>query len=850
MSARIINISGADPAIVASLDIQRPADPDLDTLRLEIPQAMREARRWLVWRAEPPEKPEGKARKVPYYASGRKRQGRLDGPEDQAALADFDTAVRVWRAKGFTGLGFALGPDTEGNAWQGIDLDHIDQRPELVALGELLPGYVERSPSGTGLHAIGHGKPFPSLGSNTTGIEAYAKGRYFTVTGEAIRGDIEDISEFVTGTLAPLHSPARQHQERQHQGAAPSVEVERRVVEDLRSALNAIDPGDYHTWIAMGHALASLGTIGRGLWLDWSQGSDKWQPADARRWETFTDPQSDHRAVFAEAQRRGWVNPGSRKAPRSDPPPAPRPDTQGAGTASEPASDDLRDRIKAARVECEKRLAEFNRFNAVVMIEGRACIVYRELNVGTGRYTTRFSTPADISLRFKPSKVPIIKNHDGTEVISRASIFPVWLEWEHRRTFSQMVFKPIPHLVAGDVSLPDADVVNLYQGMAITPKAGDCERIKDHIQNVWCKGEPALYNYVVDWLARMFQRPQERGHTVLLLRSGEGTGKNIIIDVLVEAFGEHAMVAVKPDDLTGRFNDDLATSVLVFANEAVWGGDKSLEGAMKSLITDEELPIERKFIPKFRVKNCCHLIMASNNDWAAPIGLDDRRFVVLDVSEHRKDDFAYFKALRAEIDAGGKEAFIQELLDRDITSFNPRILPASRAFQASKFEAKVRGADTITQWWIDCLYDGEIMATVEREESAGMSVRTVRVRENLAPGWEDRAVNVERDSLYGAYVEWATRLRRRPPRRSCCASHLTTACGARPQTRRRCLPGTRATSRRRWSPQRAWRACRSRIEAGSRPRLRRAAASRRRAAPRTAPRRASPARWPGGRGRG
>jgi hypothetical protein len=151
----------------------------------------------------------------------------------------------------------------------------------------------------------------------------------------------------------------------------------------------------------------------------------------------------------------------------------------------------------------------------------------------------------------------------------------------------------------------------------------------EHIREIWCGGNAELFDYVMGWLARLFQHPDERGHTVLLLQSGQGTGKNIIIDELVRAFGDHATVCVKPDDLVGKFNAHLATSVLVFANEAIWGGDKKLEGSLKSLVTDEEMFVEQKRIPKYRVLNRTHLIMASNNDWAAPIDFDDRRFVVL-----------------------------------------------------------------------------------------------------------------------------------------------------------------------------------------------------------------------------
>ena len=101
-------------------------------------------------------------------------------------------------------------------------------------------------------------------------------------------------------------------------------------VAELRSALNMIPADDYGTWVSMGHALVELGNVGRGLWLDWSQTSPKWRPQDAAKWGTFTGDQTSSRAVFAEAQRRGWVNPRARDAEVPPPPPqTPRPDTQG-----------------------------------------------------------------------------------------------------------------------------------------------------------------------------------------------------------------------------------------------------------------------------------------------------------------------------------------------------------------------------------------------------------------------------------------------------------------------------------------------------------------------------------------
>jgi primase-polymerase (primpol)-like protein len=149
-----------------------------------IPTQMRVAKRWLLWRMMPNRNPMKRPRKVPFYIDGTPRRGLLDSPDDMARLATFDDALLAFQSGGYDGLGFGLGPDGTGNCWQGIDLDEIERHPGMTDLVRSLPGYVERSPSGSGVHAIGYGKPFRTLGANGTGIEAYAAGRYFTVAGD------------------------------------------------------------------------------------------------------------------------------------------------------------------------------------------------------------------------------------------------------------------------------------------------------------------------------------------------------------------------------------------------------------------------------------------------------------------------------------------------------------------------------------------------------------------------------------------------------------------------------------------------------------------------------------------
>ncbi len=278
-----------------------------------LPVAMIEARRWLLWKSIPNPDPSKKPRKVPFYANGRPRHGALDSDADAANLATFSEAVNAC-TRDFAGLGFALGPDGTGNCWQGVDFDNLASRPELALLADDgLPGYTESSPSGDGLHAIGYGRAFQPLGSNSTGIEAYSGGRFFTVTGEGSGlGELTDLADYVDRVLRPRHSAA----------ASPSASaqvleyVDPRTLSELRSALASMRADDRSLWVANGQRLKKLGERGRALWLEWSQQSEKFDPADAaHKWDSFTADHTGYQAVFADAQRHGWVNPMAGHAP-------------------------------------------------------------------------------------------------------------------------------------------------------------------------------------------------------------------------------------------------------------------------------------------------------------------------------------------------------------------------------------------------------------------------------------------------------------------------------------------------------------------------------------------------------
>lgn len=283
--------------------------PDFD----QVPTYLKEAPRWLLWRRHP--QPEGKKpRKVPYYVNG-KRRTELDTPRDHAQLVSFDEAwSALQRAAGvYAGLGFALGADGAGGYWQGIDLDKLSAHPELHTTVDRLPGYVEYSPSGDGVHAIGYGRRFINLGSDGSGTEAYCKGRFFTFTGNVIKaGPRVDLAAEAL-KLLKLRDKHEEHSRASTSNDlawASAREIDPVLERDLRSALAHLNHNDYDEWLAVAHALKGGGEKGHEIWLEWSMRSDLFDAEIAHtKWESIRSPQIGPEAIFARAERNCWINP-------------------------------------------------------------------------------------------------------------------------------------------------------------------------------------------------------------------------------------------------------------------------------------------------------------------------------------------------------------------------------------------------------------------------------------------------------------------------------------------------------------------------------------------------------------
>jgi hypothetical protein len=288
---------------------------------------------------------------------------------------------------------------------------------------------------------------------------------------------------------------------------------------------------------------------------------------------------------------------------------------------------------------------------------------------------------------------------DGDRLVE---ISRLWFKWPNRRQYMRrgIAFEP-----GGPLDVPD-DTLNLWRGFGVKPQQGDWSLLRIHILNVLCSGRQDLFDYLLGWMAHAVQHPDEPIGVAIALRGPQGAGKGIIARTFGRIFGSHFAHIANGEQLTGRFNASVATSVVVFLDEAFWAGEKKAEGVLKALITEPRLQLEAKFRDPIMVNNHLHIIVASNSNWFVPAGIGDRRWFILDVA----DTFAgfgheaYWDPLYTEIENGGAEAMLYDLRTMDLTGFNPRTIPHT----AAKAHQQVLSLNGTPAWLYDVLQEGRI----------------------------------------------------------------------------------------------------------------------------------------------
>ena len=118
------------------------------------------------------------------------------------------------------------------------------------------------------------------------------------------------------------------------------------------------------------------------------------------------------------------------------------------------------------------------------------------------------------------------------------------------------------------------------------------EFILNHIK-ILCNHQVEVYEYFLDFLAHMLQRPWEKSVFIMFL-SKEGTGKDLFISLLKLIIGQ-AKYFETPNaqrDVFGDFNAPMLKAFLVNLSELEFLNTKGALGKFKQFITGEKVRIK------------------------------------------------------------------------------------------------------------------------------------------------------------------------------------------------------------------------------------------------------------------
>ena len=214
-----------------------------------IPIELRKVARWVMWSFVQVGDGDNKRwAKMPLQTSGKSASST-----NPATWTDFISAEQAYNTDKFDGIGFVFNEDDN---LVGIDLDDCFDdgfiNAAMQQLASQVNGYMEISPSGTGVKIFTRSEPFASHADHSIGFEAYSKGRFFTVTGQHLSGTIPADAQDLTSIIPERTMRATGDAFGDYTPPLEDYDITR--VEN--EILSRIDPEcGYHEWLKVGAIL-------------------------------------------------------------------------------------------------------------------------------------------------------------------------------------------------------------------------------------------------------------------------------------------------------------------------------------------------------------------------------------------------------------------------------------------------------------------------------------------------------------------------------------------------------------------------------------------------------------------
>jgi hypothetical protein len=262
--------------------------------------------------------------------------------------------------------------------------------------------------------------------------------------------------------------------------------------------------------------------------------------------------------------------------------------------------------------------------------------------------------------------------------------------------------------------------LNLFEGFELLKKNRflnyEFDQIRDffensnvynHITKYLCDDDPILYNYLLDVIAHMIQRPNEKLDNAILICSEQGNFKDGLyqfIKNLLNMDEKYSIVYNNIDDFLKSFNREQEGKLFIAINEISEGtGDSTAfkrHNEIKGRITTQKIRVEKKGVDSYWVKDYSRIIAFSNHEKTMMVENSDRRFVFIKSNNEKCGNSKYFKPL---FDSIVNKEFLKKAFayfsKRNIENFDNHTGPDSKFKKEQKLSCLSSSIQFLKDLW-------------------------------------------------------------------------------------------------------------------------------------------------------
>ncbi len=253
---------------------------------------------------------------------------------------------------------------------------------------------------------------------------------------------------------------------------------------------------------------------------------------------------------------------------------------------------------------------------------------------------------------------------NGAQSLKKVSAANAWIQWPHRAELEKLEFSP------GESEITERGTLNTWTGWAVEPAKGDVSPWLDLMEHLFAD-DYAERQWFERWCAYPLQHPGAKMATAALIWGiTHGSGKTMVGHTLMKLYGEAHSVEIHDTDLEDDRNEWAADKQFVLCDDIVAKGDRKLMRRLMTLITQQYIRLNPKFVPSYSLTAHDNYYYTANEPDTFYMDDGDRRFFIYETRAGKY--LPYREYVKWRESSEGIAALFHYLLHLDMGDFDPQ----------------------------------------------------------------------------------------------------------------------------------------------------------------------------------